>query len=212
MLEDEIVVPNFRHLRRHPPRKQPHRQPGGEADGANAGLTASRHGLGDPRPHRRNGPSARHAGPPGDHDLAGRRQRRRRLDPCRPARKSTRITSTATPSPGDWRGILIDSLANDRNVAVTNETEDATHRRQRHHDHGAGAGQLGHILNGGDENLRLGFEVHGSRFAYRRRRRTVSKPRPARRFGSTSTRPRSRWTSVVELVDANGPNRGLFRQ
>ena len=46
-------------------------------------------------------------------------------------------------------------------MAVITELETAT-RLERHANHRAGARRLATTLQGGDENLRLGFEVHGA--------------------------------------------------
>ncbi|MGE3781060.1 MAG: hypothetical protein AB7F89_27980, partial [Pirellulaceae bacterium] len=71
---------------------------------------------------------------------------------------------SATPAPGNWRSSRLDKLSNDRNVAVVNELErpftdandvNATTALAEH------LGQLAPDAKSGDENRRLGFEVHG---------------------------------------------------
>ena len=69
-----------------------------------------------------------------------------------------------TGTPGDWRSIRIDQFAHDRNVEVIVEDESRDEQAP-----GANAipnsaqflGALAAYEKGGDENLRLGFEVHG---------------------------------------------------
>jgi len=67
-------------------------------------------------------------------------------------------------SPGAWRSIRLDRYSNDRNVAVVNEREPANELSA---DQNATPltseplGQLAPYEKAGDDNLRLGFEVHG---------------------------------------------------
>ncbi len=75
-------------------------------------------------------------------------------------------TAITLPAPGDWNSLILDSYSNDYNVAEINEYEPA---------YGAGStdlngsiqnsqnlGQLAQSPTGGDDTLRLGFEVHGA--------------------------------------------------
>ena len=72
--------------------------------------------------------------------------------------------STA-PAPGDWRSVKFDRYSNDRNVAVINEVEQgfaATGDTNSLPTTAQGIGLLAPNEQGGDDNARLGFEVHGS--------------------------------------------------
>lgn len=70
----------------------------------------------------------------------------------------------STGSPGDWDSLSFDQYSNDTNVAYVTETEPALNQGN---DINGGVGNpqpLGNLapnLNSGDENRRLGFEVHG---------------------------------------------------
>ena len=66
--------------------------------------------------------------------------------------------------PGDWRSIKLDKYSNDRNVAVINEKEAPSQSAQDENGSAFTAQSLGALAEseaGGDDNLRLGFEVHG---------------------------------------------------
>ena len=70
----------------------------------------------------------------------------------------------SNPSPGDWRGITIDAFANDRNVAVYLERELPTAVSPGANDTPSTAELVGNLApneKSGDDNRRLGFEVHG---------------------------------------------------
>ncbi|MHB8954104.1 MAG: dockerin type I domain-containing protein [Pirellulaceae bacterium] len=72
--------------------------------------------------------------------------------------------SATLPSPGDWRSILIDQYAHDRNVDVILEAEPADVESPGPNASTNQAELLGKLASSeknGDENLRLGFEVHG---------------------------------------------------
>ena len=81
------------------------------------------------------------------------------------------------PAPGDWRGLRFLPLANDRNVAVANETEPSYTTGQDGNATVSSAEYLGVLAPNaptgtntwasaqektGDENRRYGFEVHGA--------------------------------------------------
>ena len=75
----------------------------------------------------------------------------------------TTIERLATP--GAWDGITLETLSNDRNVAIVSEKESAQSSAPAVNDQPSQAqylGQLSRQLSGGDENTRLGFEVHGA--------------------------------------------------
>ena len=110
-------------------------------------------------------------------------------------------------SPGDWRSIQLQTLSNDRNVAVVAERESARSSLPGVNDipfNSQFLGQLSPKANSGDENLRLGFEVSGA----------INKPSDVDVYsflaaGGTEVwldidRTQNRLDTVVELVDANG--------
>ena len=69
------------------------------------------------------------------------------------------------PTSGDWRSVLIDEYSNDRNVAVVNEVELPYGETIDVNCCATAAQELGSMApedKAGDDNLRLGFEVHGT--------------------------------------------------
>lgn len=77
----------------------------------------------------------------------------------------TNNNGTATgPSPGDWRSLLIDQYAHDRNVQVMMESETwnaVAPGNNADPSVGQKLGNLAPAEKNADENRRLGFEVHG---------------------------------------------------
>ena len=72
--------------------------------------------------------------------------------------------SATTPTPGDWRSIQLRQYSNDRNVATVLEQEPALTHGNDVNNTSLRAQFLGTLApneNSGDENRRLGFEVHG---------------------------------------------------
>ncbi|MBI1310969.1 tandem-95 repeat protein [bacterium] len=70
----------------------------------------------------------------------------------------------ATPAPNDWGGIELRQYSNDRNVATILEEESVATNGNEENNNPAKAQFLGVLApneNSGDENRRLGFEVHG---------------------------------------------------
>ncbi|MHC4177578.1 MAG: zinc metalloprotease, partial [Planctomycetota bacterium] len=70
----------------------------------------------------------------------------------------------AQPAAGDWRSVKLDRYSNDRNVAVVNEVEEAYGATEDINADPLIAqyiGDLGPHEKGGDDNLRLGFQVNG---------------------------------------------------
>lgn len=68
------------------------------------------------------------------------------------------------PNAGDWRGIVFDQFTNDRNVQVHVEQESVGASQRPDNNTASRAELLGNLANtlrGGDDNRRLGFEVHG---------------------------------------------------
>lgn len=77
----------------------------------------------------------------------------------------TETTLDFDPRPGDWQGLRLDSYSHDRNVDVVTEREgliggfgDANASIGTHQ----GLGLLAEDEKSGDENIRLGFTVHGA--------------------------------------------------
>ena len=66
--------------------------------------------------------------------------------------------------PGDWEGVRLEQASRDRNVQVINENEAVDIASSIHNDSTINAQSLGSLapdLKSGDDNIRLGFEVHG---------------------------------------------------
>ncbi|MFV2069291.1 MAG: hypothetical protein ACC645_20185, partial [Pirellulales bacterium] len=75
------------------------------------------------------------------------------------------IASNPGAAAGDWRGIKLEHLANDRNVGIANETEEGVTLGRDINRTPAKAQFLGDLApneQSGDENRRLGFELHGN--------------------------------------------------
>lgn len=73
--------------------------------------------------------------------------------------------AATTPTPGDWRGIVIDAGSNDRNVAFVSESERSVSTSTAVNSIPAKAQILGALAQdekSADENRRLGFNVRGS--------------------------------------------------
>ncbi len=74
-------------------------------------------------------------------------------------------SSASEPIAGDWRGLRFLPYSNDRNVAVFRETEPAVSGGVEANalpDTAQSLGVLAPNESGGDDNRRLGFEVHGA--------------------------------------------------
>ena len=70
----------------------------------------------------------------------------------------------SVPTPGDWRSIRLERLSGDRNVELINEmegTQEADFDANGTPDNAQFIGALAPNEKGGDDNRRLGFEVHG---------------------------------------------------
>ncbi len=111
------------------------------------------------------------------------------------------------PQAADWRGILLDQYSNDRNVAQILETEDFTAAAPGANGRTTTAQVLGNLapsLNGGDEDLKLGFVVEG----------VLSQSEDIDVYSFTGTAGAEVWLDidntlnnldlVLELLDANG--------
>ena len=108
---------------------------------------------------------------------------------------------------GDWRGILLDEYSHDRNVDVATERESINAEAPGINavpDTAQFLGQLAPFEKGGDDNLRLGFEVHGF----------LNAPSDVDVYSFRAEGGTEVWVdldqtstsldSVVELIDANG--------
>lgn len=111
------------------------------------------------------------------------------------------------PQPGDWRSVRFEQLANDRNVELVLETESpaaAAPGENASTDTAQHLGDLAAFEYGGDENLRLGFEVHGS-LGERNDLDVYSFEAAAgTEVWFDIDRSSSSLNSVIELLDANG--------
>ncbi len=116
-------------------------------------------------------------------------------------------TPGSTGTAGSWRSIRLDPYANDRNVDTTFEYEADQIQDVGTNDAPTAAQSLGALapaLNGGDENLRLGFTLHGA----------VASPKDLDVYSFTGTAGTPVWIdidqtngaldTVVELIDSAG--------
>jgi hypothetical protein len=72
---------------------------------------------------------------------------------------------TVNPAPGDWQGVVVLPYSNDTNIDVINEVEQSFNAGSDTNSAPGTAQKLGALAKdykSGDENLRLGFEVHGT--------------------------------------------------
>jgi large repetitive protein len=112
-----------------------------------------------------------------------------------------------TPSPGDWRSLRLDQFSHDRNVEIILEQESPTETAPGINASVATAqflGDSGGFRDAGDENRRMGFEIHGF----------LSSPGDIDVYTFTAQagteiwldidRTTSRLDTVVELLDADG--------
>lgn len=115
----------------------------------------------------------------------------------------------ATPAAaGDWRSVRLEKLSNDRNVDVVTEREpgDTTTGADSNPDPDSAQfiGELAPELKSGDENLRLGSEIHG----------LISEPGDVDVYSFQASAGSEIWfdidrtsqslDSVIDLVDADG--------
>ena len=113
----------------------------------------------------------------------------------------------STGTAGDWAGILLDEFSHDRNIATLRENEGAIGGFGDSNSVPANAQQIGLLAEdevSGDENLRLGFDIHG----------TIADDSDVDVYSFDATAGTHIWIdidrtdstldSVVELVDSNG--------
>ncbi|MHC4406568.1 MAG: PPC domain-containing protein, partial [Planctomycetota bacterium] len=125
---------------------------------------------------------------------------------------------------GDWRSIRLEGYSNDRNLAVVNELEEAVGGAEDVNDKPTNAQQIGQLAGvwraedgtlrvgsenaekAGDDNLRLGFEVHGHiRFDDPKDVDVYSFDAPAgTEIWIDLDRTTHALDPIVELIDANG--------
>ncbi len=176
--QSEIVVHNFHTATGIRLVSQPDASLVVKLAGANAGFTAAGYGLDITD---RIGGTVQVVGQPGypviltslADDSVGAS-----LDPLGRLVKDTNADGTAsTPQAGDWRSLRFLPMSNDRNVAIFQEAEKAAAGWAESNDTPTAAEVLGVLApnfatapnttesaqeKSGDENRRLGFEVHGS--------------------------------------------------
>lgn len=130
------------------------------------------------------------------------------FDPSGKPMRDTNNNGNATlPSAGDWRSLRLDSMSNDRNVAVVNEKEQTFAPGGDSNGIPENAQELGGLApneKSGDDNLRLGFEIHG----------LISQPSDVDVYRFSARAGTEVWLdidrtsfaldTVVELVDESG--------
>ena len=178
VLQSEIIVQNFHTATGIRLMSQPEASLIVKLQGANAGFTAAGYALDI---NERIGGTVQVVGQPGypviltslKDDSVGAS-----LNPLGMTVKDVNADgSSSTPAAGDWRSLKFLPMSNDRNVAVVQESENAQTGGTDRNSTPSDAQLLG-VLGGnfatgtnswesaqeknGDENRRLGFEVHGS--------------------------------------------------
>lgn len=133
-----------------------------------------------------------------------------------PTARSARMTSFLELVPrdpstggqsGDWRSVRLETLSNDRNVQAVTETESANAGAPGPNGSASSAQYLGRLaanLISGDENQRLGYEVHGV-LSQRKDRDVYSfSGKAGTEVWLDIDRTSSSLDTVLELIDANG--------
>ena len=118
-----------------------------------------------------------------------------------------RVGQIIPPAPGDWRGIRMEENTHDRNVDVATERETGNVMVTGNNEDPATAQSLGFLApdeKAGDDNRRLGFEVHGS----------LNRPGDVDVYSFDANVGTEVWLdidrttysldTVVELIDSNG--------
>ena len=119
----------------------------------------------------------------------------------------TNNNGISTGNAGDWRSIRLNPFSNDRNLDTTFELESDPVGDKNRNDLPSTAQKIGTLannFNGGDENVRLGFTIHG----------TVASPSDLDVYQFTATAGTVVWfdldrtgaalDSVIELMDSTG--------
>ena len=166
VLRNEVIVQNFSTATGVRLVSQPDASLIVKLQGANAGFTAAGYGLDITD---RIGGTVQAIGQPGfpvvltslKDDSVGAS-----LDPLgRPTNDTNADGGASTAAPGDWRSLKFLSMSNDRNVSVVQESEKPLTGGLDMNYFPATAQPLGVLApdeKSGDENRRLGFEVHGN--------------------------------------------------
>ncbi len=129
------------------------------------------------------------------------------FDPTGRPLVDTNNNGVSTGTAGSWRSVRLDPYANDRNLDTTFEYEADQIQESGTNDVPTAAQSLGGLapaMNGGDENLRLGFTIHGA----------IASPRDTDVYTFTGTAGTPVWIdidqtngaldTVVELIDSAG--------
>ena len=165
VLRNEVIVQNFSTATGVRLVSQPDASLIVKLQGANAGFTAAGYGLDITD---RIGGTVQAIGQPGfpvvltslKDDSVGAS-----LDPLgRPTNDTNGDGGASTAAPGDWRSLKFLSMSNDRNVSVVQESEKPLTGGLDMNYFPATAQPLGVLApdeKSGDENRRLGFEIHG---------------------------------------------------
>lgn len=119
----------------------------------------------------------------------------------------TNNNGASSGSPGNWRSIRFEPYANDRNVSATAELESDQFQDTGTNDIVESAQDLGALatnLNGGDENLRLGFSVDGAIAARQDRDVYSFRASAGTVVWMDIDRTSGSLDSVLELLDGDG--------
>ena len=109
--------------------------------------------------------------------------------------------------PGDWRGVRLETLSNDRNVQIVTENEATTLGGAGINGSPSTAQNLGRLaanLNSGDENQRLGYEIQGALGGRRDLDVYSFSAKAGTEVWLDIDRTNSSLDTVIELLDANG--------
>lgn len=108
---------------------------------------------------------------------------------------------------GDWRSVRLDEYSHDRNVETLSEAESADSAAPGNNATPQNAQSLGALApheKGGDENLRLGFEVYGNLSAPKDIDVYSFSGQPGTEVWLDIDATKNSLDTVVELIDANG--------
>lgn len=125
----------------------------------------------------------------------------------RPLLNTNNDNGSAVALAGDWRSVLLNPYANDRNVVMTSEQESDQLQDVGTNDvvdTAQGLGGLAASLSGGDENLRLGFSIDGSVASTQDLDVYSFTAKAGTRVWLDIDRTSGALDSVVELLDSSG--------